>query len=96
MLGNEKIILDFAGTDSVGAVHERLKAAFGFPAYYGANWDALCDCLEELLTDGRRYVIELHGFYSMDEQLWIRCAPMLKVFEDIAGEDGNMEFMIVS
>ena len=42
--------LDFPGTDdaSRAALHARLAAELDFPPYYGANLDALNDCLEEL------------------------------------------------
>ena len=42
--------LDFPGADdeSRAALHARLAAELDFPPYYGANLDALNDCLEEL------------------------------------------------
>lgn len=42
--------LDFPGADdeSRTALHARLAAELDFPPYYGANLDALNDCLEEL------------------------------------------------
>ncbi|MGI6220443.1 MAG: barstar family protein [Coriobacteriales bacterium] len=41
---------EYPGTDdaSRAALHARLASELGFPSYYGANLDALNDCLEEL------------------------------------------------
>ena len=39
------LTIDLAET--TGSLHEKLKRLFSFPAYYGANLDALNDCLSE-------------------------------------------------
>ena len=47
--------IDYPGTDdaSRAALHELLARELDFPPYYGANLDALNDCLEEI---GRAHV----------------------------------------
>ncbi len=43
---NEKIItLDLTDCKYLGELHERIRVAFDFPEWYGANWDAFWDFL---------------------------------------------------
>ena len=39
------ITLDLTGCKYLGELHERIRTAFDFPEYYGANWDAFWDLL---------------------------------------------------
>lgn len=43
----KEIIIDCAGLENPGQLHEKLKHAFDFPEWYGNNLDALFDCLCE-------------------------------------------------
>ena len=40
-----EVILDFSDTATDRQLHAQLKSKFGFPDYYGANWDAFWDCI---------------------------------------------------
>ena len=42
------IVLDFTDCKYPADIHRVLKESFGFPEYYGANLDALHDCLCEI------------------------------------------------
>ena len=44
----KKITLDLAHMQSVPALHNYLRSVLALPVYYGANLDALYDCLTEL------------------------------------------------
>lgn len=46
-----KIIIDFSNCKCVGEIHEKLKESFGFPDYYGRNWSAFWDCLDDFCGD---------------------------------------------
>ena len=39
------ITLDLTDCKYLGELHERIRIAFGFPEWYGANWDAFWDLL---------------------------------------------------
>ena len=39
------ITLDLTGCKYLGELHERIRIAFDFPEWYGANWDAFWDSL---------------------------------------------------
>ena len=40
-----ELFIDFKDVDTLDKMHEKLKQAFGFPDFYGANFNALIDCL---------------------------------------------------
>ena len=64
----------------MGEVHARIKRTFGFPEYYGENWDAMWDCMDGLF-DRREIVIR--GFQTMPKDVREYCRPMLEIFEDL-------------
>ena len=39
------ITLDLTDCKYIGELHERIRIAFDFPKWYGANWDAFWDLL---------------------------------------------------
>lgn len=39
------ITLDLTDCKYLGEIHERIRVAFDFPEWYGANWDAFWDLL---------------------------------------------------
>lgn len=90
------IILDFKDCKYCGTVHKILKEKFGLPEYYGENWDALWDCLSYLWAHDGEIRVEIHGFYSMPEDIQEYCEPMFKVFEDVHDETPNVTFEIIS
>lgn len=90
------IILDFSGCKDLGEVHKLLKAEFGFPEYYGENWDALWDSLDGRFDGMGTVLIELHGFSSMNEELKEYCATMLKIFDEIHTNSPNVRFVLIA
>ncbi|MBI4352230.1 MAG: barstar family protein [Elusimicrobia bacterium] len=76
--------VDGAGIPDKAALMEALAAAFGFPAYFGRNWDALLDCLRSLPGEipARGYVLAVRNSGS-----FLSSSPGdLEDFADIAGE----------
>jgi RNAse (barnase) inhibitor barstar len=47
-LGLDAVRIDLDGCADKQSLLERTAAALGFPAWFGANWDALFDCLADL------------------------------------------------
>ena len=40
---DDPVVLELTGCGALGEVHERIKRTFGFPDYYGENWNAMWD-----------------------------------------------------
>jgi len=64
--GFDVVSISLAGVAAKDAVLERFAAALAFPDWFGGNWDALEDCLEDLSwrPDGGR-VLLIEGFESL-------------------------------
>ncbi|MDL2247412.1 barstar family protein [Bacteroides sp. OttesenSCG-928-J23] len=71
------ILLDL--TDCKGyELHERIKAAFDFPDYYGENWSAFWD-----LIDGTRdnTIVEIKGLSTLPHEFDKHIEKMLEILE---------------
>ena len=90
------VILDFSKCKYLGEIHLMLKEKFGFHNFYGENWDALWDLMQDVFCENKEYSVELHGFYSMDKELQDECRLMLKVFDDVHNETPNFTYKIIS
>lgn len=95
-INDNPIFLDFSKCHYAAEIHELLKERFGFPDYYGENWDALWDCLDGLFEDVTPRYVEIHGYYKMPKELREYCNPMLKVFDDVHKKTPNVIFKLIS
>lgn len=90
------IILDFSGCKYLGEIHKILKQNFGFPEYYGENWDALWDCLHGLFCSSGNISVKIHGFNSLNSELREYCLTMLEIFDDVHKDTPNVTFELIS
>lgn len=81
------ITLDLARMQSVPALHKYLRSALALPVYYGANLDALHDCLTELAEPTQLLVPAAIG---ANENLGWYGKLFLQVLEDAAAENKNL------
>ena len=78
-------ILDGAMMGTREKAHTHMAEAMGFPAYYGANLDALYDCLTDLtevtvfLRNAGAMTESGHIGYLMTDQLWKTFSPIRPV-----------------
>lgn len=49
-LAEDPVVLKLDDCADWAALHERIRKTFGFPAYYGRNWDAMWDCLRDVFS----------------------------------------------
>ena len=59
-----------------GTLHQRIRKAFGFPDYYGENWDAMWDCLTDVFLQPVQRHIVVEGFDAMP----LRCRRFSATF----------------
>lgn len=69
--------------------HERLADAFGFPAYYGRNLDALHDCLCDIAEDTAILVADVDGGDPAARRI-------LAVLRDSAEENPHLELYLAA
>ncbi len=75
--------IDISSARDAPALLKLLGQAMHFPAWYGANWDALADCLSDLSwCDAAGYVLLLHG----SEAIRASDPPAFDMFLDILRE----------
>ena len=66
MRESKTIILNLTGCKYLGELHEKIRIAFDFPEWYGANWDAFWD----LLNEPREYtVVKVYGLNQLPDDL---------------------------
>jgi Barstar, RNAse (barnase) inhibitor len=75
----ETFFLPVCANETVQGLHEKLKALFHFPAYYGCNLDALNDCLSERKEKGRLWI---HGAKTAPENIQSLLNGVEQVFKD--------------
>ncbi|MBQ6698778.1 MAG: barstar family protein [Oscillospiraceae bacterium] len=88
------IILDFSRCKTLGEFHLILKENFGFPEYYGENWDALWDCFRGLFDEKTHTIIR--GFFSMSEDLQEHCSIFFEILDDLCQDELNFSYSVES
>ena len=85
-LAEDPVVLKLDDCADWVALHDRIRKTFGFPAYYGRNWDAMWDCLRDVYFPAvpRRIVVE--GLTSMPEGLQYCSGTLREIFADLQAE----------
>lgn len=75
-----KIIkLDLSGCNYLDEIHERIRTSFGFPEWYGKNWDAFWDLLwSECDAD----CVEITGERTLSSDFNVEIKIMHEVLDD--------------
>ena len=87
------ITLDLTDCKYLGELHERIRVAFDFPEWYGANWDAFWDllwseCEAEVVIVGEQTMSEefnnqLKDMHEMLDELVKERTEDSKIYNDI-------------
>ncbi len=81
----EKIILDLTECKYIRDFHERIRVAFDFPEWYGANLPALWD----LISEPRSVELEVIGADTMSDGLKDYFPKIISLFEKVKDEQKN-------
>ena len=74
------VVLDLTGCNDLGDLHLRVRKTFGFPGYYGENWDAMWDCLTDIfLWESDRRAILIKGYNTMNKEMQDHCQTMKEI-----------------
>lgn len=90
------IVLDFTDCKYPADIHRVLKESFGFPKYYGVNWDALWDCLNDLFFSSEEALVKICGISTLDKEMQAYLKPMFELFSDISDDNPNIIFKSIS
>lgn len=77
------ITLDLTGCKYLGELHERIRAAFDFPEWYGENWDAFWNLLWSE-CDADEVVIV--GEKTLSEEFNSQLKDMHEMLDDLVKE----------
>ena len=80
-------ILDGTMMNTKENAHRHMREAMGFPAYYGANLDALYDCVTDLTGE-----IRLYHAAELRRSLPLYGEKILRVLKDAQSERLKTEF----
>ncbi|MBQ9973946.1 MAG: barstar family protein [Oscillospiraceae bacterium] len=92
LIAEDPIILDFSGCEYPGEIHRILKDKFALPDYYGENWDALWDCLDDRFHTEETFDVLICGCTALSPELQEYCRGMLEVFDDVRRAHPNVTF----
>jgi ribonuclease inhibitor len=67
MTTGPQIFLDVGEITSRDELHGKLASVFGFPSYYGRNWDAFWECLNSLEVAPQE--IRIVGMEALQESM---------------------------
>ena len=73
---SERFTVDVASVSTREELHSVLSGAFGFPDYYGRNWDAFDECIRDAPLPPHLKIIglaSLHARLPREAELLERC-----------------------
>ncbi len=85
-----RIELDGRKMDTRAMAHQHIRDELGLPDYYGANLDALHDCLGEMASAH----ITLRYADALRNALGVYGQQIIQVFMDSADERSDLVFVI--
>lgn len=77
----ELYTIDFSKVQYYLEMHEIIKAELDFPDYYGRNFDALWDCLTDMV--GRPLHIEIIGLEVIERKFGDKARQLCNVFKEL-------------
>jgi RNAse (barnase) inhibitor barstar len=79
----EKYTLDFSTITHWREIHQIIKKELDFPDYYGENWDALWDCLTEMVDEDEPLNIEILGAEVLEQKFPEDLKMLVEIFKEL-------------
>ncbi len=86
-----KITLELNKMASLPALHKYLRRELALPVYYGANLDALYDCLTDVVEDTQ---LVIPAAVADDAHLGWYGKQLLQVLQDAAAANEHLQVLI--
>ena len=88
----EQYTLDFSKIECWDEFHQIIKDELDFPDYYGENWDALWDCLSEMVDEEEPLNIEIIGAEKLEQKFTGTVDMMVKILKKLKHLDSDQYF----
>jgi RNAse (barnase) inhibitor barstar len=88
MKEEEQLVIDVAGVSDVRALHRLLSSSFGFPDYYGENWDAFDECIRDVQVPP---TISVVGIDALARRLPREAELLVRCLSDFAAECSEVQ-----
>ena len=85
----EKYTLDFSKIEHWGDFHKIIKDELDFPDYYGRNWDALWDCLADMIDVDEPLNIEILGADVLEKKWEGTLEKLIKILKKLKHWDSD-------
>lgn len=89
----DNLRIDVGGIDSREQLHALLSEAFGFPDYYGMNWDAFDECIRDVSAPAK---VVVSGIESLHRKLPREAELFLKCLQDFSAQSAGRTNVSIS
>jgi RNAse (barnase) inhibitor barstar len=80
-------VLDLTPVTSIIELHDLLASFFGFPEYYGRNWDAFDECIADFPPTG---TLTIRGFQRFQNAFPRDAHILKKCLDGVAAENPGL------
>ena len=81
---DDPIVLNLNSCKDWGSLHDCIRETFGFPAYYGENWDAMWDCLTDVFFPAEERHITVEGLSALPKELQHYATTITDIFNALS------------
>lgn len=87
-MSKEKYTIDFRKVEYYLEMHFVIREALDFPDYYGCNWDAFWDCLNDMYGDPIH--IEIIGLEVVERKFGDSAEKMIEILRRFKHVDNDL------
>ena len=85
----EKYTMDFSKIEHWDEFHKIIKKELDLPRNYGENWDALWDCLTDIVNNDKIFYVEILGAEVLEQKWPGTLDNLVEILKDLKHwEDG--------